>query len=289
MKSFLAAVFALGYLLCSHADPADHQTCLRGIVNLPGLHGAILEIDHAFYFAQTGDHFKDTRRNGEKMQIDVPELDLTNEIVKTRIDGEEYTNSLPAPSRPATATSWLHLQKADFFFVLELYQRSSDRVILLHPAVDHAVFSCDATWTNHVPSKAEISDCFAQLFKQRDAATLADGDIFLQILPTTMVPNASLRAKDLPPVAREKLQAGGIDFRGVDAREVVEIYGKLIARKRVGNEPVMGNIFFHNSQPLSKEEVIYALETLLTWNGIKIILNDDHTFSVAKAPAPPGR
>jgi hypothetical protein len=58
-------------------------------------------------------------------------------------------------------------------------------------------------------------------------------------------------------------------------------YGRLLGRQRKGGEAIrQAAIHLQANRPLTKAQVVYALETLLRWNGIIITLNDDHTFSV---------
>ena len=227
MRKICAAFPIVCSLLLGHSALAEHQIDLRGIVNLPGQQVAFLQIDKESWAGRTGDHFKGGTR-GNYYQIDVLEVDVTNEIVKTRIDGEDYTNSLPAPSRPADAKSWIYLQDIDFQKAMELDGVLSGRTILLHPAVAATPFSCEASWTGEAPAKTEIAACFAKSLGERQAASLEDGDCFLQIIPASTAQTAVLGAKDLPV---ETVTRGNIDFQNVDMRQVIDIYARLLDRQ----------------------------------------------------------
>jgi hypothetical protein len=280
-----AALLILGCLFFSHSVEAQHQTYLRGIVNVPGQQMAFLQIDRGFWAVHTGDHFEDKDRSNARFPIDVLAVDLTNEIVITRIAGDEYTNRLSTPNRPPTATGWIHMQDAEFKVMLDLYGYSSGRVILLHPDISRAAVSCEIVWTNQSPGKAEISNRLGRWFNKRNATAIEDGDAFLQIIPTSMVPTASLHAKDLAAdsPAGENMGAGTIHFEGIGVSVVVDIYGKLLSRPCKENAGAGGNIpYFTTTRPLSKAQVMYAFETLLAWSGNKIVLNADGTFSVAR-------
>ncbi len=283
-------IYAAFLIVCSFnlspslSAAAEHRVDLRGIINVPGqqVGVALLQVDKETFGIEAGEHPQGWSK-GKYFPIEVIDVDLTNEIVKTRIDGEEYTNSLPAPSRPAAAESWIHFQNADFRTALDVLAKLSNRTILLHPNLETAPFSCEATWTGQAPTKIEITACFAKALNQRETASLEDGDCFLQIVPASMTQTATLDAKAPPTSQTEAIQPGVIDFQNVEIGQVIKIYGKLLGRERKNRDPLpMATINFRTTRPLSKGQAIYAFETLFRWNGVKIILNDDNTFSVAK-------
>lgn len=256
------------------------QVELRGIVNVLGQQVGVLQIDRETWVVKTGDHFHaGTGRND--FQVEVLEVDLTNETVQTQIAGKVFTNSLSTAYRPAAARSWVHLQAVDFKKATEIYANLARRTVLLHPGVEMRPFSCAAAWTNAAPDKTEIAGAFTKPLSQLGIATLEDGDCFLQILPAELLPGASPGAKDLPAGA-ENIARGMIDFESVDMSQVINIYGKLLGRQLKGDAGYRLPIHLTTTCPLSKAQVIYAFETLFRWNGIKIILNDDNTFSVFK-------
>lgn len=286
MSRILVTLLLWCCLVFAHPALANYQTDLRGVVNIPGEQVALVQIEAETRVVKSGDHFEAGRR-APYFQVTVLEVDLTNEMVKWRIAGADYTNSLPAPNRPATAKSWIHLQDADFRKAIDLHAVLSHRTVLLHPDLKSGPFSCEAAWSEPVPTGAEIADCFAKSLTQRDAAVLEDGDHFLQILPAGLAPTAFLGSKNLPAGA-SSLASGMINFENVDQSEALEIYAKLINRQRQGAIPGRANpINLRTTCPLSKAEAIYALETLFRWNGAMVVLNEDHTFSLVKTP-PPG-
>ena len=66
---------------------------------------------------------------------------------------------------------------------------------------------------------------------------------------------------------------------------VIENYGRILERSRVGAEPIPTEQVYLRSRILSKPEMLYAYDTLLAWNGLKIVLNDDKTFKVVRLPS----
>jgi hypothetical protein len=271
-------------LLIGQFARADHTVVLRGIVQIPGLHLALIQIDGENWVLGKAERF--TVGSNPKVPAEVLELDPTNEIVITRVDGQNHTNSLAKAGRPPTSGSWIHLQEADFRTAMGFYGRAIGRTILLHPRVSTAPFSCEASWPNENPGTNEIAACFVTALNQRGTAAAEDGDRFLVIIPAAMTQSVSLGAKDLP-ASNETIASGAINFEGVPLDQAIGIYGQLIGRERKENGARFesgARIYLQTVGPLSKPQVIYALETLVHWNSGKITLYDDNTFGVTPDP-----
>jgi len=120
MRLINRILLGLCCLVPNSVVPAEHQTHLRGIVNVPGLQFALLEIHYTLgkpgdaqptiitnsWRVGTGQQFEDATIKGGHFQFEVLELDLAQETLRTREAGEEHRYSLPAPNRPATAKGW---------------------------------------------------------------------------------------------------------------------------------------------------------------------------------------
>jgi hypothetical protein len=294
MKRTPQIILILCSLLLGSSALAEHQTHLRGIVNVPGLQAALFEIQHTFLKRSNAppvitttsrlviarEQFEDETIRGGHFQFEVAEIDFPRQTVKTREAGEEHTYSLSDGSRPPLAGNWLHLQNAAFKDVIDLYSRLAGRTVLLHPAVDRASVSLEAEWPNQVPEKAEITDVFIKCFNQRGASAILDGEKFLQLVPSNMSQRASPRSKELPAGVSE---SGVTHLEGVELTTVVQIYAKTSGRRRVGSEPVMGSVpYLKVNQALSRPESLYVLETFLRWNGASVVLGDNNTFSIER-------
>jgi hypothetical protein len=295
MKNRSQIILILFSLLLASSARAEHQTYLRGIVNVPGLQVALFEIQHTLLkrsnappvitttsrLLRAQQQFEDETIKGGHFQFEVAEIDFPRQTVKTREAGEEHTYSLSEGSRPPLAGNWLHLQNAAFKDVIDLYSQLAGRTVLLHPAVDRASVSLEAEWPNQVPEKAEITDIITKCFNQRGASAILDGEQFLQLVPSNMSQAASSRSKELPAGVPE---SGATHLEGVELTTVVQIYAETSSRRRVGSEPVMGSVPYLNvSQTLSRPELLYVLETFLRWNDARIVLGDNNTFSIERA------
>ena len=283
-------------LLLGFSARAEHQTYLRGIVNVPGLQVALLEIQHTLAkpsnappvtittsrLVRAGQQFEDETIKGAHFQFEVLQIDFAKGTVNTREAGEEHIYSLPGPNRPVTAKGWLHLQDAAFNDVIDFYSDLERRVLLQHPAIDRAPVSLEAVWTNQPPTNADVAEALGGCLNQRGISVVVDGAKFLQLVPGALNLAASPRSKDLPA---GEAQVGGMTMTlmGIESEKLAEMYGRISGRRRIGNERVAGSVpYFKVTQPLSKAEVSYALETLLAWNDATILLADNNTFSIVR-------
>ena len=285
-------VLLLCWLLLGSSALAEHQSYLRGLVNIPGLQAALFEIQHTLVkrsnappvitttsrLVRAQEQFEDQTVKGRHFQFEVREIDFHKETVKTREAGEEHTYTLLDGSRIA-GDNWLLLRNAAFKDVLDVYSRLAGRTVLLHPAIARAAVSLKAEWTNQAPQKAEITAAFEEYFKSRGISTILDGEKFVQLVPSNLVGRALPRAKDLPAGAPE---IGAIHLENVECATLVQMYAETSGRRRIGSEPLWGSVSYLHAQALSKPEASYALETLLGWSGLRIVLGDDNTFSLER-------
>lgn len=66
---------------------------------------------------------------------------------------------------------------------------------------------------------------------------------------------------------------------------LTENYGRLLGQIQVGAEPIPGERVYLRTRILSKAEMLYSFDTLLEWNGLKVVLHDDKTFKVVRLPS----
>ncbi len=282
----------LCWFLLGSSALAEHQTYLRGFVNVPGLQAALFEIQHTLVkrsnappvtittsrLVRAQEQFEDQTVKGRPFQFQVREIDFHKETVKTREAGEEHTHTLLDGSRIA-GDHWLLLREAAFKDALDLYSRLAGRTVLLHPAIASTVVSLKEEWTNQAPEKAEITAAFEKYFKSRGISIILDGEKFVQLVPSNLAGRALPRAKELPAGVPE---IGAIHLENVECATLVQMYAETSGRRRIGSEPLRGLVSYLHAQALSKPEASYALETLLGWSGLRIVLGDNNTFSIER-------
>ena len=113
-------------------------------------------------------------------------------------------------------------------------------------------------------------------FAEKGLEVVQDGPHFVRAFPQAtrdFMTNAPLRGAELALTkGQEALPAGMIDFAGADLRQVLDIYalmtGRTVLRPATLPAPV---IRLRTACPLTKEEGVYALETVLALNGIRVV------------------
>jgi len=72
-----------------------------------------------------------------------------------------------------------------------------------------------------------------------------------------------------PP--EEIIPANTINFQGVDVNQVLEVYAKLVGRTLLRGQVPQASIILKTETPLTKSEVIQALQAVLSLNGVALI------------------
>ena len=81
--------------------------------------------------------------------------------------------------------------------------------------------------------------------------------------------------------ADELLPKGAIYMENVELPQVLAVYGELIGRKCIKENPdFRRTISFRSQTPLSKAETIHAFDILLAWQGLKTLPVGDRDFRV---------
>jgi general secretion pathway protein D len=89
-----------------------------------------------------------------------------------------------------------------------------------------------------------------------------------------MVPSAGANADNTSATAQppeQIIQAGDINFQGVDVSQVLEVYAKLVGRTLLHAQLPSASIVLKTETPLTKTEAIEALQAVLAMNGIAVV------------------
>ena len=120
-------------------------------------------------------------------------------------------------------------------------------------------------------------------FSKKGISVVQDGPCFVRLVPggerqpeLSIIP---LRGTQLHASSSQQLvPSGAVNFPGTAANQVLEIYaelkGRTILRTRFLPAPT---IRFKNECPLTREELVYALETVLALNGLSTV-DDGRAF-----------
>lgn len=262
---------------------------LAGIINFPGRKYAVLEkvpfSGRYFVLAESESHDGITlsrikpKKGSVQLWVVGP-----NPVVMLKLD-----NQLTPPK---TANSpgfmrWLAeafndtrhevaLENASTDLVLFLYAQFTGRTLLRSPRLPKASFSLNATANN----QAQIVLSLEKALAEKGISTIPDGGKFLLIVPTSEAPTVRPLSSEFKSSAGERgrpeLFPGGaiINLPSTELSQVVKLHGDLTGRvldRTQQPPPLDGNVNFTTQTALSQEECAYALETLLRWQGLKLV------------------
>ncbi len=163
--------------------------------------------------------------------------------------------------------------------VLDLYEKLTGKTLLIH----NATLRLSESIGSELPP--ETSDAIARMesnFSTHGITIVHDGPHFVRIFPSDCrddLKNVPLRGAEFQLLPSQKLSpAGTINFSMAALPQVLEIYGAYRRRTVLapGNLPHIG-IRMKNACPLTLEELVYAIETLLAFNGI-VTVDDGPKF-----------
>jgi hypothetical protein len=188
------------------------------------------------------------------------------------------TTNLPVPG--------IVLEDVGLNAVLPLFAQFTNRSLLRWPVLPATSFSLHAA----AKDRADAARILEKALVAEDLSIIPDGEKFLMILPksraATVEPHApsakaSTDSGNKTPAAapgsggteQEPLAPGLIDFRGADVAQIADIYAMMLHRELDHSErlPAGGTITFTTVTSITREEGIYALETLLHWSGLKLV------------------
>jgi hypothetical protein len=144
--------------------------------------------------------------------------------------------------------------------------------------------SIQCNYTNQSPTKAQGAQTLQSFFKSEGVITVPGGANFLLLVPPALTNgtitswvNPSSSPPDVPPfIVRDQTDA---------ARKYAELTGRRSTAKPISPEPW---IYLHTLKPVSKTEAIYAINTILAWNGYRIVNSTTDTFTIDRTATAPG-
>lgn len=170
---------------------------------------------------------------------------------------------------------------------LDIYGSLEGKTILMPtslPAVSDSVVS-------DLPSeRTNAITTLEDRLSENGIVVVPDGPHFVRLVPRTsaanFATNAPLRGAEL---ARKSgvgtLAAGTINLVNADSRQVLAIYASL-AQRTILRPLVLpyGTVRLRTQSALSRDEAIYALTTLLAFNGIAVVEDGDKFAQVVAGP-----
>ncbi|MBI3850929.1 MAG: c-type cytochrome [Verrucomicrobia bacterium] len=168
------------------------------------------------------------------------------------------------------------LNGANTDLVLFLYSQFSGQTLIRSPRLPAALFDLDFL----APSPETAAHRLNKALAVKGITTIEDGEKFLLVVPTSEVAAVKPRFSEIRSLARDNsrpgLFPGGvfINLPNTELSRMVKLYADLTGRRLdrtrqlpSSNDPVN----FTTQTALSQEECAYALETLLSWHGLKVV------------------
>lgn len=262
---FLAAALQLS------AQPTSGAR-LAGIINLPDFKCAVLEVSkqQPQVVLKEGEHWWGSDN------IEVLEIHPENATVKFKMTPGSAATTLTLGRTDQLNHPAITLEGASMNAVIFLLQEFVNRSVLRPAYLQGGSFDLRAAATN----RADGAKVLENALTEQKVTVIPDGEKFLMVVPKAMARTVKPHSPPLPPIPTtttnaglEIIPAGTIDFRGADTFTVLAVYARLLGKEFDPDlrQIPTSQIYFRSQTLLTKEEVIYALDTLLAWNRAKVV------------------
>jgi hypothetical protein len=268
----LTTIPLAGFAPSSSADPR-----LMGILNVEDVNRAIMQSPPPRRFEVV---FSEGQRDDG---VEVVKIDSTNRRVTARFS----TNSQPrvlALDNASSSTNHgpgIMFEGVSLQTVLNFFAEFSGRVILQHPSLQDTKFSLASSVTN----RDEAAQVLKNALAEKQIVVVPDGSKFLLVAPKEMIStlnprSAAIATTNSNPAKSELLPPGSINFQSAPLGTVLMIYAEFLGGKLDRTGPALrnGKVIFKMQTALTKEECLYAFETLIGWHGIKLVSTEARLF-----------
>jgi hypothetical protein len=163
------------------------------------------------------------------------------------------------------------LEDAAMDATLQVYGWLAQRTLLRHPFLPETSFNLAATAT----TQAEAASALKAALAQAGMISINDGDKFLMLVPPSEADKVQPHSAKLKESDQSEFHpAGFINFPGTDLNQVTPIYAELagqqLDRTSLAAGVAQGKIHLRMVTPMTRNEALYAFETLYAWRGLKL-------------------
>ena len=272
-----------------------HETTLIGLVQMDDFKLAILDCRDWFpnnnqpiagrFFIREGQSYEDAEIRDAHVKIEIIKIDSAKGTVEARENGvsKTYRFQSNGQSDENAGPASLWVQDSSLNTVFDLYEALAGNVhtLLIHQDARRKMPVAIAA---NPQNQADAIRFLAGWINDQGFTIIPDGSKFELIVPTALADGVHPGAAALPaPEPEDNRSGGNIDFKNADFDSIRHIYAALSGREILQNGRVSAVISLHTGNPLSKAETLYALDTLLGWQGIKIVKVDSKTSKVVRA------
>jgi hypothetical protein len=168
--------------------------------------------------------------------------------------------------------------------VLMLYGELSGRTVLRHPDLSNKTFVLNHTTTN----RAELVRAIETAFTEKEIIAIPDGEKFVLVGLKSQAAHLVPGATNLPATKTKPYPKGTIDFHNASMAPVLSVYAAVLGKKldQTSPLPVAGEVTLIQTCELTKEEILYAFETLMRWKDWDLISVNEQIVRVVPRPRP---
>jgi hypothetical protein len=266
MKTCLRLLVACPFLLACVSAPGQASVVtptLSGIVAVPEHRAALFISPRDHVWLQAGQRQYD---------FEVLEINPGKRSATVMAGGEKSVLTMAtltatnAPPNPEL--QMVDVPLSDF---VKIYSDLSKRTALIYPYLPPVKISVTARAT----TAAEAVEAMDKSLAEHKIKVIPDGKKFMMIVPENIASNTEPKSDKLRETAPDdgSVPAGAVDFRGAQIAQAVEVYSALVGKKIVSREwtPPGQVIELRTATPLSKAEIIYALDVLFAWHNIRVV------------------
>jgi hypothetical protein len=268
MKSNLTAAMFCALAISVFAQDPPSVPTLTGIINVPGYKAAVFE--------RTARINKlITLREGERFEgIEISQINPQTLKVNARIEGSPTTLGFKTNYPSATGSDYgLVLENANLDPLLRIYSEISKRTMLRPAAIPALLISTSVPGSK----SGEVVKALERTWAEKGIVTIPDGDKFVIVVPKAMAGKVKAGSKDLKSSdvkgSAVVAQPKEINFVAAPTDQVMAIYAEFAGRKLDPNHERLpaSIVSFQNVTPLTRDELLYGLDTVLALNGLKLV------------------
>jgi len=306
-------------LLLLSLTTALHSTALprlTGIVALPDFKRVVFESSPDVHSGPWPCIYAEGQRDRD---VEFLAIDPDSWTLKMRNSGKDLTLTLIPPLEKDSPKPNIYLEDTPLLAAVLLYGELLGRTVLQSPLVPTVSrFTLQGAPTN----RNEAAKLLEKLFRENEIVTIPDGEKFVLLVsksqaakvkphsPASSNPQLISRAAGTNGSAVEQRPAtqavseiippGMIDFRGADLNPVMQLYAELLGGKvdrsqfplrlqrKFPNDDQFRQhpVYLLTQTAISKEEAIYAVETLTSWYGVKLEAATNGLLKIVYLPPP---
>jgi hypothetical protein len=249
---------------CSLAQPqlGPSEPRLIGLSTVPDFERAIIEFSKENLVLGTG------QREGD---IEVFKIDRINSSAELRWFQKPNAVALSIRTTNQVPMSGLIFEGVPLRTLLNIYGQLYKHTVLRHPSLSS---KSRFSFVVSASSPAEAAQAIEKQLTAEGITFIPDGESFVIAVPKQDVSKVNPHA---PPHAlnAEMIAPGMLDFRAVDPSQVAQLYAEWVGKKLDRSQrlpfPRIDAITIRSENPLTRDEAVYACETLLLWEGLKFV------------------